>query len=81
MNHINTIHTSFITNNKTIDCIELVSPTNKTFFYLYNYKGIHYRLFSCLLDIICFFKNEQCCFIEFENDDEIDSYLENYSFK
>ena len=57
----------------------LISSENQNnIVYIYNYEGIHYRLFDCKKQVRKFFNCENALFIEFENDESLDAYLLNY---
>jgi hypothetical protein len=45
--------------------------------FLYNYEGIHYRLFDCKKEVQKFFKCENSTFLEFDDNEKLDFYLLN----
>lgn len=56
-----------------------VLQVGSTIFYIYNYEGIHYRLFDCLIELINFFQGIESKYLDFNEDDELDNYLENFA--
>jgi len=78
MNNINIFKTFEIRASRTLDVISISNANKQKLLYLYNYEGIHYRLFDCKIEVRKFFKSENATFLEFENDEMLDSYLLNY---
>lgn len=78
MNNIKTIDSEYIRSNRSIDTI-LVSKGNscKTL-WIYNFEGVHYRVFENLLDIFGFLNNVTEPKYDFENEIELDNFLLNY---
>ena len=77
-NLINHTTTEYITPNKTIETVSFKN-TDKLL-YIYNYKGIHYRIFTELLSLIKFFQFGQEPQFTFLNDEEVDNFILWYSF-
>lgn len=48
---------------------------------MYNYEGVHFRVFNFIKDIVSFFDNEFNTEIEFESDEELDNYLAYINLK
>lgn len=75
MNKINS-HTSYITPNRTLETIRLYG--SDAYLYVYNYKGVHFRLFMDLVELAQFFQLGTEPKYEFSDDVELDSFLEEY---
>lgn len=87
MNFLTTIETVYIKANKTID-ITLVScfkelNIKQTVLYIYNYEGIHYRVFKKLNDFLNLLHGDSDnCLCEFDNETEMENYLiEEYTIE
>ena len=78
MNSINIIKTFEIRTSRTLDVLSISYEDKQKLLFLYNYEGIYYRLFDCKTEVRKFFKCENAIFLEFENDEKLDSYLLNY---
>lgn len=81
MNKFKAIDVDYLRPDKTIETI-LVSnhedPINEKTVYVYNYRGVHFRLFENILEIISFLENKSHQVIkEFTSDDEVDYFLAN----
>ena len=78
MNTINHCTVEYITPNKTLETVSLKNTDR--LFYIYNYKGNHYRVFTELLSLIGFFE----CGVEpkhtFCTDEEVDEFISSYIF-
>ncbi|MCK5320354.1 hypothetical protein KAJ61_03120 [Candidatus Parcubacteria bacterium] len=67
-----TITTKYICPNITID-VGLVGLKK---FYVYNYKGVHYRVFNSLINLRDFIASGyESCVFECETEDELEEYL------
>ncbi len=53
MNTIELLNTEYIRSNRTIETIHIKETENTV--YVYNYEGIHFRLFNDLVRLIHFF--------------------------
>lgn len=78
MNDINILKTIEIRASRTLDILSISLKNKQKLLFLYNYEGIHYRLFFCKTEVRKFFKCENATFLEFEDDDTLDFYLLNY---
>ena len=58
----------------------LKKEKNRKFIYVYNYEGIHYRVFNSIEEKRKFFNDDDCTYEEFEDDDTLDDYLLNVVF-
>ena len=82
MNTIRAIDTDYLRPSRTIDTILVSNADTEKVCFVYNYEGYSFRLFYSLLDLINFFQNDE---VEsdhhFETDEELDSFLLNFSLK
>lgn len=77
MNNINIFKTFEIRASRTLDVISISNSNKQKLLFLYNYEGIHYRLFDCKIEVRKFFNCENATFLEFDDDIKLDSYLLN----
>lgn len=78
LNTINHCTVEYITPNKTIETVSFKN-TDKLL-YIYNYKGIHYRVFTELLLLISFFERGVEPKHTFCTDEEVDNFILMHSF-
>ena len=75
MNTFQTINTDYIKSSRTIETV-LVSKENlKKLFFIYNYEGNSFRVFTNHLDLINFFQNKAKCNFHFNSEIQLDSFL------
>lgn len=79
MNKIETIDTEYIRPNRTIETVLLKRNQSNKLVWVYNYKGIHYRVFENLIDVLHFFNNSFEPKYSFENEIELDNFLMKYN--
>ena len=77
MNDINILKTIEIRASRTLDMLSVSDKNKRKLLFLYNYEGIHYRLFDCKMEVRKFFNCEDATFLEFEDDKALDFYLLN----
>lgn len=77
MNDINILKTIEIRASRTLDMLSVSDKNKRKLLFLYNYEGIHYRLFDCKIEVRKFFNCENATFLEFEDDEALDFYLLN----
>lgn len=78
MNIINHCSVEYISASKTIEIVSL--KNSDSLFYIYNYEGNHFRVFTELLSLIRFFQHSVEPEYTFSNDDEVDDFISSYSF-
>lgn len=78
MNIINNCSVEYITASKTIEIVSL--KNSDSLFYIYNYEGNHFRIFTELLSLISFFQNGVETEYTFSNDEEVDDFISSYNF-
>ena len=69
------LDTSYLRPNRTIESILLSNKKNKKLVFIYNYEGIHFRLFLSADQMIDFFIKEIEPNFCFENDNDLDCAL------
>lgn len=77
MNTIKIINTEYLRSNRTIETVIVNQGIKYTVFWIYNFEGIHFRVFEALLDVIDFFNNSTEAKLSFNNENELDNYLLN----
>ncbi|KAB2917272.1 MAG: hypothetical protein F9K23_05815 [Bacteroidetes bacterium] len=79
MNTFKAIEVDYLRPNKTVETILVSSnekTSNKKILYVYNFEGLHFRLFENILDLFSFLANKSCSMLkEFSSDEELDNYL------
>ena len=78
MNNIRILKTIEIRASRTIEILLIYSKNWNSIFYIYNYEGIHYRLFNCKKEVRKFFNCEDASYLDFCDDESLDDYLLNY---
>lgn len=78
MNIINHCNVEYITASKTIEIVSL--KNSDSLFYIYNFGGNHFRVFTELLSLINFFQFGVEPKDTFSNDEELDDFISSYSF-
>ena len=87
MNIFTTVETVYLRASRTVDVILLKSfeglSTKEAVLYIYNYEGIHYRIFKELNDFFNFLDGiDDKCVCEFDNETEMENYLcQEYEIK
>ncbi len=78
MNSIKTINTEYLRSSRTIDTVLVTHLNTEKVFFVYNYEGISFRLFTSHVNLINFFADD---FTEgdfhFEDEEELDLFLSN----
>ena len=78
MNIINYCNVEYIRADRTIEIISLKNSAE--LFYVYNYQGYHFRVFTKLLDLVNFFQFGTEPKYSCGSDEELDQFIENYKF-
>lgn len=78
MNIINHCSVEYITASKTIEIVSL--KNSDSLFYIYNYEGYHFRVFTELLSLMNFLQYGVEPKHTFSNDEELDGFISSYSF-
>ncbi len=74
--HIIGSHTDYITPSRTLETITYMGCDNSL--YIYNYEGIHFRLFTELLELTEFFESGTEPKYHFMNEGHLDLFLGEY---
>ena len=77
MNNFTVIDVSYLRPLRTIETILLKKGSNQRILYVYNFEGIHFAVFSFIVDILNFFNNQFDPEIFFESESDLDNYLLN----
>ncbi len=77
MNEIWAVKTIYVRSSRTLEFITVTNGQGTRIFYLYNYECFHYRLFDSKIEVRKFFNCEDAQFLEFSDEDVLDSYLMN----
>ncbi len=78
MNIINNCRVNYITPSRTIETVN-IKNTDRVF-YIYNYEGNHFRVFTEIIDLIRFFQFGIEPEKSFLTELELDDFIENYNF-
>ena len=78
MNIINHCSVEYITASRTIEIVSL--KNTDSLFYIYNYEGNHFRVFTELLSLMSFFQYGDEPKHTFSNDEEVDDFISHYNF-
>ena len=83
MNEYIAIDVSYLRPSRTIETILLKKDNEKRIVYVYNYEGVHFRVFNSVIDIIRFFDEDidTKIIFETEKDEKLDNYLANLDLK
>ena len=82
MNTFYVIETHYITNSRTIETIFISCKKKESvekierIFYIYNYEGNSFRFFNSLIPLMDFFNGDGKDYVHFENEEELDTFLE-----
>jgi hypothetical protein len=79
MNQVLQNKCEYICPNITIEIISVMNKGNKNIYYVYNYKGISFRLFTSKTDLENFFNNLPLEYLHFETEEQLDLYLSKVS--
>lgn len=75
MNSILNINTEYLRACRTIETVLVSTDFKHTYIYIYNYKGISFRVFKNLLNLINFFQNKIEEDYHFSTEEELDEFL------
>jgi|9_EtaG_2_1085328.scaffolds.fasta_scaffold01201_8 hypothetical protein len=75
MNQIRQNNCEYVRPNITIEVISVINNCTAKIYYVYNYKGISFRLFSSKKHLEGFLDNLSLEYHHFEKEDELDNYL------
>lgn len=78
MNTINNYTVDYITANKTIETISLKNTDR--IFYIYNYEGNHFRVFTEIIDLLKFFQFGIEPKESFLTEFELDNFIKNHNW-
>ena len=75
MNQIHQNNCRYLTPNRTIEELLVFNDHNTKVFYIYNFKGTSFRLFSSKDHLEKFFNNDQEETIHFTSEEDLDRHL------
>lgn len=75
MNEYREIAVSYLRPSRTLETILLKRGEELRVLYVYNFEGIHFRVFFNLVEILEFFEDKFEPEIAFESEEELDQYL------
>lgn len=78
MNSIKTIDTEYLRSNRTIDTILVNQGAISKMFWVYNFEGVHFRVFEKLLDVQNFLNSSFEAKYSFDNEKVLDEFLLNF---
>jgi len=78
MNSIDQLDYTYLTPNKTIETISASNGVNEKAFFIYNYKGVSFRVFQSEQTLAGFWKGEADEDQHFETEKELDAFLAHY---
>ena len=79
MNEITNQKVFYFRTSRTLEIFFVTYEQKHKIFFLYNYEGIHYRLFKNKKEVRKFFNCEESQYLSFEDDEAVDFYLMNYN--
>ena len=75
MNRLKQLYCKYFTQNRTLETLLVSNNINEYVFYIYNYKGTSYRLFTSEPELKSFFKGQESKFIHFHDENTLDQFL------
>ena len=78
MNSIKTIDTEYLRSDRTIDTILVKQGVLSKTLWVYNFEGIHFRVFERFLDVYYFLNYSFEAKYQFNSEKEIDDFLLNF---
>jgi hypothetical protein len=78
MNSIDQLNYKYLTPNKTIETISVSNGVNQKSFFIYNYKGVSFRLFLSNEKLDRFWEGEAEEDHHFETEKGLDTFLTQY---
>ena len=77
MNQVHQIKCKYFAPNKTIETISISSQDNELVVYIYNYKGLSFRLFKSKESFNGFWKGLNSEDLHFDSEMDLDDWLQN----
>lgn len=81
MNTIFTLDTDYLKPDITIETVFVCSRNNSKLFLVYNYQGLHFRVFEKISDILHFINGDFMPELAFDKEEELDNFLKNFDIK
>lgn len=81
MNKLVPISTEYLSTSRTLDILNLVRFEESKQVYVYNYEGMHFRVFENLVELIHFFELGKEPLYSFDSEADLDEFLEQLPLK
>lgn len=81
MNKYTAINVSYLRPSRTLETILLENKNEKRIVFVFNYDGVHFRIFNFINEILQFFNDELEPEVSFETEEELNSYLANLNLE
>lgn len=81
MKSIITIDTEYLRSNRTIDTVLITEGSLNITLWIYNYEGIHFRVFYTLLSVFNFIQNSIEPENSFYSETDLDNFLLNFHLR
>lgn len=78
MNLIKTVDCFYLRPSRTIEIILISNSFKQKVLYMYNYEGYFFRVFENILDLINCLADNFVPHHHFDNEEQLDNYLEKY---
>jgi hypothetical protein len=78
MNTLLTLHTDYLRADRSIDTLLLQNGNNHQTLWVYNFEGVHFRVFSQVTQLMAFFHHAAEADYSFEEEKDLDDFLLHY---
>lgn len=76
MNKFYTITTKEFNTSKTLETLIIFNEEKNRVFHIYNYEGVHFRLFLNQVNVEKFLNHENAYYLDFDHEKELEEYLQ-----
>lgn len=77
MNSIKAISTDYLRSDRSIETLLISKGSHEKMFWIYNFEGIHFRVFEQWSDVLAFFNDAFEPKHAFEHENDLDNFLLN----
>jgi hypothetical protein len=81
INHFIAEDVDYLRPDKTIETVMVSNEHRTQVYYVYNYQGLHFRVFPYITDLMEFFDKGTEPKYHFESDEELDAFFETMSLE
>ena len=81
MNKYTAINVSYLRPSRTLETILLENKNGKRIVFVFNYDGVHFRIFNFINEFLQFYNDEFEPEVSFETEEELNSYLANLNLE